>query len=273
MSPVTLDWVNPASRWPHLSALAAACSARRKQLLPRLPIYPEYIQEGDLWLDQSQRVPGMPTLSPSKMSEHSASGVTSVLGRALASCDAAGYARASGWFAGQVSPPDMASHETGKQQAVELIQRMPTDPQAKSSSYSHVKAPQARWDVHVGSDGALEGCSGPPVTAKVQAVLDQLAVAHSATGGGMYSGATNSSDVGAQDVVALLSARGASARAVVQAADDLRKRVNGDTVTYVVNRNINYTNMCTYGCDPCGWHVYPRAGHGILIHGYSMYPW
>jgi FO synthase len=37
------------------------------------------------------------------------------------------------------------------------------------------------------------------------------------------------------------------------AADDLRKRVNGDEVTYVVNRNINYTNVCTYSCTFCAF--------------------
>ena len=48
------------------------------------------------------------------------------------------------------------------------------------------------------------------------------------------------------DMVLLLKARGADFDAVCDAADQLRAAVNGDTVTYVVNRNINYTNVCTY---------------------------
>jgi hypothetical protein len=44
-------------------------------------------------------------------------------------------------------------------------------------------------------------------------------------------------------VTALLSARGADMAAVCAAADELRRRACGDDVSYVVNRNINYTNV------------------------------
>jgi FO synthase len=55
------------------------------------------------------------------------------------------------------------------------------------------------------------------------------------------------------DIVALFAARGRDFAAVCRAADELRARCNGDTVTYVVNRNINYTNICTYGCKFCAF--------------------
>ncbi|MDB5451547.1 MAG: hypothetical protein JWO33_125, partial [Caulobacteraceae bacterium] len=55
------------------------------------------------------------------------------------------------------------------------------------------------------------------------------------------------------DLTALFSARGAAAANVAAAADDLRKRVSGETVTYVINRNINYTNICTYSCSFCAF--------------------
>ena len=55
------------------------------------------------------------------------------------------------------------------------------------------------------------------------------------------------------DVVALLTARGPDARAVSCAADDLRREVNGDTVTYVVTRNVNYTNVCYFRCGFCAF--------------------
>jgi FO synthase len=55
------------------------------------------------------------------------------------------------------------------------------------------------------------------------------------------------------EVVRLFSARGAHAWAVAQAADALRAQVKGDVVTYVVNRNINYTNICTYACGFCAF--------------------
>ena len=55
------------------------------------------------------------------------------------------------------------------------------------------------------------------------------------------------------DLVALFEARGPDADAVVAAADDLRRRVNGDAVTYVVTRNINYTNVCYFHCGFCAF--------------------
>jgi FO synthase len=55
------------------------------------------------------------------------------------------------------------------------------------------------------------------------------------------------------DIVALFDARGADFAAVCGAADELRARRVGDTVTYIVNRNINYTNICTYGCKFCAF--------------------
>ncbi|MBY0510728.1 MAG: 5-amino-6-(D-ribitylamino)uracil--L-tyrosine 4-hydroxyphenyl transferase CofH [Rhodospirillaceae bacterium] len=55
------------------------------------------------------------------------------------------------------------------------------------------------------------------------------------------------------DVVKLFTARGADVEAICTAADTLRKAVNGDTVSYVVNRNINYTNICTYRCQFCAF--------------------
>ena len=54
-------------------------------------------------------------------------------------------------------------------------------------------------------------------------------------------------------IVRLFEARGDDALQVCAAADELRQAVSGDTVRYVVNRNINYTNMCTYRCNFCAF--------------------
>ncbi|MGB2954049.1 MAG: 5-amino-6-(D-ribitylamino)uracil--L-tyrosine 4-hydroxyphenyl transferase CofH [Gaiellaceae bacterium] len=55
------------------------------------------------------------------------------------------------------------------------------------------------------------------------------------------------------DATALLSARGADFHAVCRAADRLRREVCGDTVSYVVTRNINYTNVCYFRCGFCAF--------------------
>jgi FO synthase len=59
--------------------------------------------------------------------------------------------------------------------------------------------------------------------------------------------------LGESDVAALFNARGRDFTAVCRAADELRARRCGNVVTYVVNRNINYTNICTYGCTFCAF--------------------
>ena len=55
------------------------------------------------------------------------------------------------------------------------------------------------------------------------------------------------------DVTALFQARGRDFAAVVEAADTLRREVSGDQVSYVVTRNINYTNVCYFRCGFCAF--------------------
>jgi len=55
------------------------------------------------------------------------------------------------------------------------------------------------------------------------------------------------------DVTRLFNVRGLDFSFVVSQADELRQRVNGDTVSYIVNRNINYTNVCYFKCQFCAF--------------------
>ncbi|MGE0775058.1 MAG: 5-amino-6-(D-ribitylamino)uracil--L-tyrosine 4-hydroxyphenyl transferase CofH [Sphingomonadaceae bacterium] len=55
------------------------------------------------------------------------------------------------------------------------------------------------------------------------------------------------------DIVRLFEADGPDIGLVTEVADGLRRRVVGDAVTYVVNRNINYTNICFYKCGFCAF--------------------
>jgi len=55
------------------------------------------------------------------------------------------------------------------------------------------------------------------------------------------------------EICKLLAARGDRYDAVCRAADALRREVSGDTVAYVVNRNINYTNVCYFRCQFCAF--------------------
>lgn len=64
------------------------------------------------------------------------------------------------------------------------------------------------------------------------------------------------------DVARLFAARGDDFQAVCAAADNMRRERIGDGVTYVINRNINYTNICTYGCTFCAFSKGPRKRRG-----------
>jgi len=55
------------------------------------------------------------------------------------------------------------------------------------------------------------------------------------------------------EIVTLFSARSDDFAAVCRSADELRAAVSGDTIAYVVNRNINYTNLCLYKCQFCAF--------------------
>ncbi|HEY3942291.1 MAG TPA: 5-amino-6-(D-ribitylamino)uracil--L-tyrosine 4-hydroxyphenyl transferase CofH [Acidimicrobiales bacterium] len=66
-------------------------------------------------------------------------------------------------------------------------------------------------------------------------------------------------EVGEAEIVTLFSARGPEVRAVAELADDLRAARNGDDVTFVVNRNINYTNVCTFKCKFCAFSKGPLS--------------
>jgi FO synthase len=55
------------------------------------------------------------------------------------------------------------------------------------------------------------------------------------------------------EIARLFAARGEDMHRVFAAADRLRREVNGDTVTYVVTRNVNYTNVCYFRCGFCAF--------------------
>ena len=71
------------------------------------------------------------------------------------------------------------------------------------------------------------------------------------------------------ELVALFNARGADCGLTLAAADDLRRAVNGDAVTYVVNRNINYTNICYFGCGFCAFSK-GRVAENLRERGYNL---
>jgi len=61
------------------------------------------------------------------------------------------------------------------------------------------------------------------------------------------------------EIQRLFEARGTEVDAIASVADILRQQANGETVSFVVHRNINYTNQCTYKCGFCAFSKGPRS--------------
>src|SRR5579859_6824932 len=72
-------------------------------------------------------------------------------------------------------------------------------------------------------------------------------------------------DVSAEDAVLLCGARGRSLHALVAVADDRRRTEVGDQVAYVVNRNINFTNVCVKACRFCAFSRTRRSEEGYFL--------
>ena len=77
--------------------------------------------------------------------------------------------------------------------------------------------------------------------------------------------ALSGADVTAQEAEALLVTSGRDLLATIAAADRLRRDTSGDVVTYVVNRNINFTNVCIKGCGFCAFSRDFREEEGYLL--------
>jgi FO synthase len=75
----------------------------------------------------------------------------------------------------------------------------------------------------------------------------------------VLSGVADGQEIGVEQMVTLFGARGREVAAVALSADRIRADVVGDVVTYVVNRNINYTNVCTFKCTFCGFSKGPLS--------------
>ena len=203
ISPVTVDHVNPEAAWPDIERLRAATRSRGLELVPRLPIYADYVAELDRWA--APRV---------------AAGVR-------ARSDAMGFAREDAWAAGAagtavpvLQPPARNGHRASHD--------FPRGTPLVSPSRSSVPPGGAR----VGNGRV------PRVSQPVAAALAKVR-----EGVGLDE----------DDVTTLFGARSDDFRAVVAAADELRREVCGDTVSYVVTRNINYTNVCYFRCGFCAF--------------------
>jgi FO synthase len=115
-------------------------------------------------------------------------------------------------------------------------------------------------------DDWCSGGTAPPPTSSRLAVQQALAGAWRVPGRVMRPAiervlgeAESGKVLDERDIARLFAARGAEAERLYALADDIRRDAVGDEVTYVVNRNINYTNMCYFRCGFCAFSKGPKS--------------
>ena len=77
--------------------------------------------------------------------------------------------------------------------------------------------------------------------------------------GEVLDGVVAGQEVGVEEIVTLLAARGPEVAQVAAVADELRREIVGEEITFVRNRNINYTNVCTFKCRFCAFSKGPLS--------------
>ena len=81
----------------------------------------------------------------------------------------------------------------------------------------------------------------------------------------ILDGALAGDEVAPVDAERLARAAGRDLLALTVAADELRRRQAGDTVTFVVNRNVNFTNVCIKHCGFCAFSRDHREEEGYFL--------
>ena len=173
VSPVTRDWVSPEKPWPHLQRLAEATAATGKVLLPRLPVYPRYLQHHQLLPMGGRQHQQSTSASPPEESWLDGSaGAASPAAAALRLADSEGLVRGSNWWAGAAEGAEEAAAGSLTDSAASMQQQQQGSDGLKSS-VPLVRRPEAErsWRVAVGLSGEMEGCQGPQAASQVVRAL------------------------------------------------------------------------------------------------------
>jgi FO synthase len=229
VSPVTPDHVNPERPWPALEVLGALTSASGFTLRERLTVHPSYVRAGEPWIDP-RVLPHVQALADP----------VSGLGRE--------GQRPTGLPWQEPDPEWDSSGRTLLNLQVDTEGRLEerrTDFDEVYGNWASLREQLAADPVRRSGDGSSDGslADGSLSDGDLRAALRRaehdpaslLEVRHEAL------------------ALALFEADGQALAALASIADTLRSDTVGETVTYVVNRNINFTNVCYTGCRFCAF--------------------
>ncbi len=221
VSPLTPDHVNPERPWPAIDELAERTAAAGFTLRERLTIYPPYL--GEPWLDP-------------RLNGHVAALADPVSGLAA---DGA-MPRGLPW-----QEPDGGWGDSGRTDlhvTIDTTGRTHDRREDFSEVYGDWAEIAERSAVPATAAPVSPGGLAAPAVLRPGEVAAALRQAERAP-----SALTD------DQALALLSADGPDLEALAGIADALRREVMGDDVTYVVTRNINFTNVCYTGCRFCAF--------------------
>jgi FO synthase len=213
VSPVTPDHVNPERPWPQISQLREKSAEAGFVLRERLTIYPEYVRRGNEGW-----------LDP-RLAVHV---------RALATDD--GLADESALPTGKPWQEPDDAYATGR---TDLFATIDTEGRTadRRSDFDDVYGDWNEVAAHITTEAPRRIESD--VLAGLKLAADNPAA--------LLLPANE------ERAMALFGADGSALDELVRIADDLRRQVNGDDITYVVNRNINFSNICYVGCRFCAF--------------------
>jgi len=231
ISPLTPDHVNPERPWPAIDELARHCAAAGYQLRERLTIYPEYLRRGEPWLDP-------------RLSAHVAALADPASGLAAEGARAVGLP----W-----QEPDGGFVHSGR---VDLHATIDTVGRTgdRRGDFDTVYGDWSAVAAHAEAVRTQAGSGRGEPAAPAGAALERI---HGDVLAGLRLAEHNPAallEPGHEALaLALFGVDGAGLDELAGIADGLRRDTVGDDVTYVVNRNINFSNVCYVGCRFCAF--------------------
>jgi FO synthase len=233
VSPLTPDHVNPERPWPQIDELAQLTAAAGFTLRERLTVYPPYIREP--WLDP-------------RVARHVAALADPRTGLANEAARPEGMP----WQEPDGGWGD-ASGRTDLHVSIDTIGRSADRREDFSEVYGDWEILSER--TRLTADSSAISTAGPaPAGAPAESAPAAPAVARPGeVAAALRQAERDPAGLTDDQAVALLGADGADLDALAALADGLRREVNGDDVTFVVTRNINFTNVCYTGCRFCAF--------------------
>ena len=233
VSPLTPDHVNPERPWPQIDELAQLTAAAGFTLRERLTVYPPYIREP--WLDP-------------RVARHVAALADPRTGLANEAARPEGMP----WQEPDGGWGD-ASGRTDLHVSIDTIGRSADRREDFSEVYGDWEILSERTRLTAGAS-AISTAEPAPAGAPAESAPAAPAVARPGeVAAALRQAERDPAALTDDQAVALLGADGADLDALAALADGLRREVNGDDVTFVVTRNINFTNVCYTGCRFCAF--------------------